>query len=71
MEPEDLLIGRLQNYIRELQRLLDYLESREKLKDEDYSFSRVTLKNLMRNMKDSEGLSRNSGSGFLMGNWLN
>jgi len=72
MVEAELLIGRLRRQVRDLQSLLNYLESREMVGREDYSYSRAKLREVIRRLRDVERWSSvRGGSSPLEAEWLN
>lgn len=72
MVEAELLIGHLRRQVRNLQSLLNYLESRKIVQDEDYSYSHTKLRELIHGLKGLERFSSERGSAHsLRAAWLN
>ena len=72
MVEADLLIGHLRSQARELQSLLSYLENREGLRAEDYTYSQSKLCQLIRQLKELAQFSaRHASAQQLQAHWLN
>ncbi len=72
MVEAELLIGHLRRQVRNLQSLLNYLESRKTVQDEDYSYSHTKLRELIGGLKNLERFSSERGSVHsLRAVWLN
>jgi hypothetical protein len=57
MVEAELLIGHLRGQVRNLQSLLNYLESRDRVQEDDYSYSHAKLRELIDNLKELERFS--------------
>ena len=72
MVESDLLISHLRGQIRNLQSLLIYLEGREEVRGEDYSYSHAKLRELIGGLKSLERFSLQRGTAHnLRAAWLN
>lgn len=72
MVEAELLIGHLSCQVRELQSLLNYLESRETIQSEDFSYSHRRLRELIGRLKELERFSSQRGEARrLQAEWLN
>ena len=72
MVEAELLIGHLRRQVRHLQSLLNYLESRDEVAQEDYSYSHVKLRELIASLRDLERFSLQRGTIHNMrAAWLN
>ena len=68
----ELLIGHLRRHVRDLQSLLNYLESRDAVRHEDYTYSHAKLRELIGNLKGLERFSEQRGTVYgLRAAWLN
>lgn len=57
MVEAEYVIGKLRNQARELQSLLNYLESRETVAGEDYVFLHTKLREVIQQLKETERYS--------------
>ena len=72
MVEAELLIGHLRQQVRNLQSLLNYLESRDQVHGEDYTFSHSRLRELIGGLKALEKFSLERGTMHnLRAVWLN
>ena len=72
MVESELLISHLRGQIRNLQSLLHYLEGREEVRGEDYSYSYAKLRELIDGLKSLERFSLQRGTAHNMrAAWLN
>ena len=72
MVEAELLIGHLRRQVRDLQSLLQYLESRDVVQDDDYSYSHVKLRELIRGLRELERFSSQRGEVYrLRAEWVN
>ena len=72
MVEAELLIGHLRSQVRNLQALLNYLESRPQVERDDYSYSQVKLRELLKGLKGLERFSSQRGETHsLRAAWLN
>ena len=72
MVEAELLIGHLRSQVRNLQALLNYLESRPQVGWEDYSYSQTKLRELIYRLRELERFSSKRGSIHrLRAAWLN
>lgn len=72
MVEAELLISHLSRQVRELQSLLNYLESRETVQSEDFSYSHRKLRELIGRLKELERFSsQRSAARCLKAEWLN
>ena len=62
MVEAELLIGHLRRHVRDLQSLLNYLEGRDAVRHEDYSYSHAKLRELIGNLKGLERSSEQRGT---------
>ena len=68
----ELLIGHLRRRMRDLQSLVNYLESREAVGSSDYSYSREKLQELIAGLRELEKFSSQRGAVHRMrAAWLN
>jgi len=68
----ELLIGHLRSQVRNLQSLLHYLEGREAVEEEDYTYSTYRLQEMIGHLKELERFSsQRCGRCVLRANWLN
>ena len=72
MVETELLIGQLRKQVRDLQSLLNYLESREAVKQDDYAYVHTKLHDSIGQLKNLErfSLQRETHS-RLQAQWLN
>ena len=72
MVEAELLIGQLCRQVRDLQSLVNYLESREALAETDYAYSHTKLRELIGGLKQLERFStEREASHRLRAAWLN
>ena len=72
MVEAELLIGQLRSQVRNLQSLLSYLENRQQVDGEDYSYSRAKLQEMIRRLQELERFSAQRGAAHrLRAEWLN
>ena len=72
MVEAELLIGHLRRQVRNLQSLLNYLESREAVQDEEYAYSHTRLRELIGDLKALERFSLERGTVHnLRAVWMN
>ncbi len=72
MVEADLLIGNLRQQVRNLQSLLNYLEGRQAVETDDYSYSHTRLQELIQDLKSLERFSLDRGRIHnLRAVWLN
>ncbi len=72
MVEAELLIGHLRSQVRNLQALLNYLESRPQVEEEDVSFSHGKLRELIGSLKGLERFTSQRGTTYrLRAEWLN
>ena len=72
MVEAELLIGHLRSQVRNLQALLNYLESRSTVEHDDYSYSRVRLQELITGLRELERFSaQRQAAHRLRATWLN
>ncbi len=72
MTEAEFVICHLRSQVRDLQSLLSYLESREGIERDDYSFIQTKLHEVIRHLKKTAKLSseRSDASAF-RATWLN
>lgn len=71
MVEAELLIGQLRGHVRSLQSLLNYLEGRPQVEQEDYVYSHAKLTELIGNLKELERFSsQRSAVHRLRAEWL-
>jgi hypothetical protein len=72
MVEAELLIGHLRRHVRDLQSLLNYLESRDAVRHEDYTYSHSKLRELISRLRGLEKFSEQRGTVHsLRAAWLN
>jgi hypothetical protein len=72
MVEAELLIGHLRRQVRNLQSLLSYLENRDQVAHEDYSYSHTKLRELIAGLRELERFSLQRGTVHNMrAAWLN
>jgi hypothetical protein len=72
MVEAEYIICRLRNQARDLQQLLHYLESRERVEREDFSFLHTRLRHVIKQLKETERYSSQRKSmPCLKAVWLN
>lgn len=72
MVEAELLIGHLRSQVRNLQSLLNYLESRPVIDGDDYAYSRTRLRELIERLRELERFSAQRGEAYhLRAAWLN
>ncbi len=72
MVEAELLIGHLRNQVRHLQSLLHYLEARDAIESDDYSYSSQQLRELITRLRELERFSLERGTArHLQAEWLN
>jgi len=72
MVEAELLIGHLRRQVKDLQMLLNYLESRDTVQGDDYTYSRQKLRQLIGGLRDLERFSAQRGSLHRMrAAWMN
>ncbi len=72
MVEAELLISHLQSQVRNLQSLLQYLENREAVEHEDYSYSYGKLRELIGSLKELQRFTSQRGAVHrLRAEWLN
>ncbi len=72
MVEAELLIGHLRRQVRNLQSLLNYLENRDAVGTEDYSYSHTRLRELIGDLKALERFSLERGTVYnLRAVWMN
>ena len=72
MVEADLLIGHLRSQVRNLQSLLQYLDGRESVEHDDYSYSHGKLRELIGSLKELERFTSQRGAVHrLRAEWLN
>ncbi len=72
MVESELLIGHLRRQVRNLQSLVNFLEGRQLLEREDYSYSQARLRELIGGLKELERFSLQRGTVHnLRAAWLN
>jgi hypothetical protein len=72
MVEAELLIGHLRSQVRNLQSLLHYLENREAVEHDDYSYSHGKLRELIGNFKELQRFTSQRGAMHrLRAEWLN
>lgn len=69
MVEAEYLIGRLRNQVLDLQKLLQYLESREQVEREDFPLLHAKLREVIKQLKQTERYSSQRQS--LPAIWLN
>ncbi len=72
MVEAELLIGQLRSQVHNLQSLMNYLENRNVLGDEEYSYSHAKLRELIGGLRQLERFSSDRGTAHgLRAVWLN
>ncbi len=72
MAEAELVIGNLRTQVRDLQSLLNYLESREVVGSDDYTYLHSRLREVIGRLKETERFSSERGGEFrLRAQWLN
>ena len=72
MVEAELLIGHLRRQVRDLQSLLNYLESRPVVEQDDFSYSQTKLRELVSGLKELERFSSQRATVHsLRAAWLN
>ncbi len=71
MAEAEFLIGHLREQVRSLQSLLNYLEGREAVRNEDYLYSQTKLRGLIDELKELQRFASQRGGRQLMAEWLN
>jgi hypothetical protein len=72
MVEAELLIGNLRGQVRHMQSLLNYLESRQQVQSEDFSYSAGRLRELIARLKELERFSCRRGDALRMrASWMN
>ena len=72
MVEAELLIGHLRGQVWNLQALVNYLESRERVEQEDFAYSQERLRQLIGGLKELERFSSQRGAVHRMrAEWLN
>lgn len=72
MVEAEYVICHLRSQARDLQSLLNYLESREQVKNEDYSFLHTKLREVIKQLKEMERYSsQRKAMPSLKAVWLN
>ncbi len=72
MVEAELMIGQLRRQALDLQSLLHYLESRNAMADDDYSYSHAKLRELITHLKQLERFSsQRANTSSLRAVWLN
>ena len=72
MVEAELLIGHLRSQVRNLQSLLNYLESRNQVEQEDYACSQTKLQEMIGRLRELEHFSSKRGAVHrLRAAWLN
>ncbi|PIQ84776.1 MAG: hypothetical protein COV75_00615 [Candidatus Omnitrophica bacterium CG11_big_fil_rev_8_21_14_0_20_63_9] len=72
MVEAEVLIGHLRSQVRNLQSLLNYLESRPAIDGDDYAYSRIRLRELVQRLKELERFSAQRGEAYrFRATWLN
>jgi len=72
MVEAELLISHLRRQMRDMQSLVNYLESRDRVAREDFSYSRSKLRELIAGLKDLERFSLQRATAHNMrAAWLN
>ena len=62
MVEAELLIGHLRQQVRNLQSLLNYLESRDQVQGEDYTYSHSRIRELIGGLRGLERFSLERGA---------
>ena len=62
MVEAELLIGHLRRQVRDLQSLLNYLESRQLVEHDDYAYSHAKIRGLIRGLKDLQQFASERGA---------
>jgi hypothetical protein len=69
---DEFVISNLRGQVGNLQSVLSYLESREQVRDEDYSFLHAKLREVIKRLMQMERWSRRRGRQHpLHAEWLN
>ena len=72
MVEAELLIGHLRRQVRDLQSLLSYLENRQAVREEDYTYSHAKLRELIGALRGLEWFSQERSTVHsLRAVWLN
>ena len=72
MVEKELLIGRLRDQVRNLQSLLNYLENRERVAQEDCSYGHATVSDVIKRLRELEQqFSQSHTVQRLHAEWLN
>ncbi|GEM_PF-2466274 len=72
MVDEEFVLGHLRSQVRDLQSLLNYLESREAVAYDDYAYLHTKLHEVIGRLKEMERFSfRRGHTGGLHAHWLN
>ena len=72
MVEAELLIGQLRAQVRDLQSLLNYLENRLRVDEQDYAYSRAELQELISGLQELERFASQRGAiRGLRAEWLN
>ena len=72
MVEAEVLIGQLRSQVRNLQSLLNYLESRQEVAEDDYAYSSSRLRELIVRLKELEQFALKRGEVHrLRAEWLN
>ena len=72
MVEAELLTGHLRRQVRDLQSLLNYLESRLQIEHNDYSYSQTKLRNLIKGLRELEQFTLQRGAAHIArAAWLN
>jgi hypothetical protein len=72
MVEAELLIGHLRRQVQDMQHLVNYLESRQSVEADDYTYSHSKLRELVSSLKGLERFSQQRGSiHSLRAGWLN
>ena len=72
MVEAELLIGHLRSQVRNLQSLLNYLESRQHVEQDDHAYSQTKLREMIERLRKLEHFSSTRGAVHrLRAAWLN
>jgi hypothetical protein len=72
MVEAELVLGRLRNQVRELQKLLNYLESCEVMRTEEYAYLDARLREVIGELTQTHRFSsRYGGRTHLQAQWVN
>lgn len=72
MEESEFVIANLRHQVRDLQSLLNYLENRERVSVDEYSYVNAKLQEVIRRLREMERFSLQRGEQHgLRAHWLN